>query len=91
MINNLRDYNLVKMREGNPSMTLEEIGRKFGLTRERTRQILSKYGTPTRHKEPFLCHHCGKDLSIMIVEPVDKERDELRRLLLESGFDPKGE
>ncbi len=49
---NERESNVIKYRfglEGNRQLTLEEVGRKFGVTRERIRQIESKALSRLRH------------------------------------------
>ncbi len=55
---NPREVRILRMRFGlqyNRSYTLEEVGRKFGLTRERIRQIegqaLRRLRHPTRSRE----------------------------------------
>jgi predicted nucleic acid-binding Zn ribbon protein len=58
-----RNLTLVKYRQNNPCLTLQEIGDEFGITRERARQVLSKHNAPTVHKTDkliMLCRQCGK-------------------------------
>jgi len=37
-----------EMRKNNPSMSMAEIGRRLGLSRERVRQLLKRAGLPTK-------------------------------------------
>ncbi|MCD6421954.1 DUF2116 family Zn-ribbon domain-containing protein [bacterium] len=55
---------VVLLRVTHPELSCAEIGRRVGLTRERVRQILSKFKLPTRAKrEPQgYCAFCGKPL-----------------------------
>lgn len=50
---------IVDTRLKNPTMTMREIGERFGLSGERVRQILKRAGQETRHKSPLLCVGCG--------------------------------
>lgn len=55
--------NIIRMRRNNPCATLEEIGSRFGVSRERARQILSEAGKPTRkYIQRYQCFQCGKDM-----------------------------
>ena len=58
------DYQaVIETRIKNPCATLDEVGVKFGVTRERIRQILKKHGEPTMHFiQTYLCIQCGKDM-----------------------------
>ena len=53
-------------RKENPEMTLQEIGNKFDLSRERVRQILKQMDLPTKHKSfgsiitQTICPKCGR-------------------------------
>lgn len=56
---------LVKIeRVLSPEATLKQIAAKFGITRERVRQILAKANLPTRHRTPgksyYACNNCGR-------------------------------
>jgi len=50
---------VVGLREQYPCMTLQQIGDKTNLSRERVRQILSKSNRPTIHfKQKYICNNC---------------------------------
>ena len=55
---------VIRLRKGNPCMTLKQIGDRVGVTRERVRQVLSRAGLPTRAlvspKLRYECPGCGK-------------------------------
>jgi hypothetical protein len=56
-------HNIVACRVANPDLTLQAIGDKFNVTRERVRQILNHAGVPTKairttkrkHKKRIRC------------------------------------
>ena len=52
---------IIDLRQKNPKMTLADIGRIVGLSRERVRQILVRHGLSTKafRPKPF-CPLCGK-------------------------------
>jgi len=54
---------VIAWRRANPCLTLETVGFRFGVTRERIRQILAKAGEPTFHyrisKPTRICMQCG--------------------------------
>ena len=52
-------------RMKNPCATLEQIGQKFGVSRERIRQILQRANLPTRRfvQHNFICLQCGKEFT----------------------------
>lgn len=55
---------IVNMRKINPCATLEQIGIKNNVSRERVRQILDKANLPTRHyikRTLYTCLNCGKE------------------------------
>jgi hypothetical protein len=54
---------IAKMRHDNPCLTLQQIGNKYGISRERVRQVLAKQGTTTKHyikRQYSECLNCGK-------------------------------
>ena len=55
--------NIIRMRRNYPDRTRREIGERFGVTRERTRQVLVAAGKPTKgyHPRP-LCLQCEKEV-----------------------------
>lgn len=56
-----RDKSLIETRRRNPCATLEQLGAKYDISRERVRQILSRYGEQTKHYEQtYDCIQCGK-------------------------------
>lgn len=58
-----RNISIIRVRSNNPCATLQEIGDRFGITRERVRQILKEAGEQTRaYVQTYLCYHCGKNL-----------------------------
>jgi hypothetical protein len=64
LIGKERTEAIKKERQLNLCMTMADIGRKFGVTREDVRQVLSKAGLPTRKwKQSFICSYCGKLLT----------------------------
>lgn len=55
--------NIIRARRNNPCATLNEIGAKYGVTRERVRQVLSRAGKVTSaYHQTYLCIQCGKDM-----------------------------
>lgn len=64
--NTFLQINIIRARRNNPCATLEGIGRCFGITGERVRQILSKAGKPTRaYHQHYLCIQCGKSIGTL--------------------------
>ena len=57
------EYIAIQERITNPCATLETIGGKAGVTKERVRQILKGHGLPTIHWKPkkpeYICFNCG--------------------------------
>ena len=58
-----RNQKIVAFKEAHPCITMAEIGRHYGLTRERVRQIIKKetgisYGQITKPRR--LCLNCGQ-------------------------------
>lgn len=63
MLPKTRQRNIVRMRRNNPCATLQEVGDRFGVTRERARQILEQAGEPTvAYQQTYLCLQCDKDI-----------------------------
>lgn len=57
--------NIVRARRNNPCATLQELGNRFGVTRERVRQVLLQEGKPTSaYRQTYLCNQCGKDMGV---------------------------
>ena len=56
--------NIIKERINNPAMSMADIGRKFDVSRERVRQILSENHLATYIKpvKPH-CPRCGREYS----------------------------
>ena len=56
-----KSQKIVKYRKENPCLTLTVIADKFGLTRERIRQIVSRAGIKTRHlsNSSKICPTCN--------------------------------
>jgi len=58
-----RKINIIRARQSNPCATLQEIGTRYGVTRERVRQVLSEAEKPTgAYHQTYLCIQCGKDI-----------------------------
>ena len=58
-----RDSTLIALRQANPCLTLQAVGDKYGITKERVRQVLKGAGQPTRRYYPskeVLCLNCGQ-------------------------------
>lgn len=55
---------VISERLASPCATLETIGKKTGVTRQRVDQILKDEGLPTRHqRQTWLCNYCRKVMS----------------------------
>jgi hypothetical protein len=55
----------IELRKATPCLTLQQIGDKLGVTRERVRQLLNKGEMPTKHyhyNSKLHCAKCGKKL-----------------------------
>ena len=58
---------VIEFRKSNPCATLETIGHKAGISRERVRQILKLAALPTRHiqvKKLFQCLNCEQSFPL---------------------------
>ena len=57
---------VIRTRQENSGASLVEIGGRFGISRERVRQILKQAGMPTRAYYPprpsYSCNYCGKEI-----------------------------
>ena len=52
----------LELRKTTPCLTLQEVGDKLGVTRERARQLLKAGEMPTkRYLRKYYCRKCGKD------------------------------
>lgn len=64
----VRKIKIKRMRRNNPCNTLVQIGSRYGVTRERVRQILKEAGLPTKaegnlcynYPNQRFCLNCGK-------------------------------
>ena len=57
-----RQTSIIATRDRNPCATLQEIGDKYGITRERVRQVLKEAGVQTKHVlrvNHLICPFCG--------------------------------
>ena len=85
MKNNIkeRDENILKLRK--KGLTLEEIGRKFNLTRERVRQIIESNGGPTSDESrKARLENIKKERSNKINKLVDEVKDSVLQLVDEN-------
>jgi len=58
---NTREY-IINLRSSNSCMTMSEIARNAGVSRQRVYQVLKKEGLPTKHnikKDQYECPVCG--------------------------------
>jgi hypothetical protein len=54
---------VIILRDENPDMTMADMGRNLGVSRERIRQILKSNNKPTKTKpnvQKYFCPRCGK-------------------------------
>ena len=65
--------NVVMLRQKHPDWTLEKIGKKCGVSKQRVHAILAKAGAKTASipTVELICDFCGK--------PITKYRSEVRR------------
>lgn len=55
--------NIIRARRNNPCASLKGIGVRYGISRERVRQVLSEAGKQTSsYRQTYLCNQCGKDI-----------------------------
>ena len=58
-----RDQSLVSSKISCPQLSLRQLGKRYNISGERVRQILTKHGITTQRKViPRLCKHCGKEI-----------------------------
>ena len=51
---------VIQERTAYPCATLQQIADKYGITKERVRQILASANLATRHRKPgYICNNCG--------------------------------
>jgi len=63
MVANLRVESIIKERKNNLCATMQDIGIKYGVSRERVRQILCRAGLPTKKwVQMYQCNQCGKEM-----------------------------
>ena len=55
-----RNAKIVRWATENPCSTMEEIGRYYGITRERVRQIIAKAGAHKQHSGTASSKRCGQ-------------------------------
>jgi DNA-directed RNA polymerase sigma subunit (sigma70/sigma32) len=59
---------IIEYRLRNPCLTLEAVGKHFGISRQRVHQILVSKNQPTKHyikqKPTYKCLQCGKYTNI---------------------------
>lgn len=64
-----QNLSIIEYRGSTPMPSLDEIGSRFGLSRQRISQILQKYAheltgrNSTANKKPHTCHYCGKEFT----------------------------
>ena len=58
--------NIIRARQNHPDATLNRIGKKYGVTREYVRQVLSEAGKQTKAEyQHYFCLQCGNDVGIV--------------------------
>ena len=54
---------IIEERKKNPCLTLQQIGDKYGVSKEYIRQVLNREGLPTKHFiQNYVCNYCEKIL-----------------------------
>lgn len=77
-----RNEKIIKMFSDPDNLpTLQEVADKFGITRERVRQILNKYNISDRQMKPVDYKKLFDDVSILIKSNLDNNRIPTRREL----------
>jgi len=77
----------IKLREKSPCMTLQAIGDKCGVSKERVRQILQSERMETKHldtKTKYYCSRCGKRI---VDTSTRKDGTKLPRKLCKNCYD----
>ena len=78
---------VIKLRQKSPCMTLQAIGEKCGVTKERVRQILQSEEMETKHidtKTKYYCSRCGKRI---VDTSTRKDGTKLPRKLCKNCYD----
>lgn len=71
-----RARSMYELYVGPPEMTLDEVGRAYGVSRERVRQLFAKYGLEVRNPRPY--------------RPATRKRLEQRRRHVRAASPHKG-
>lgn len=71
----INKIDVLNTKVNNPCATLQEIGDKYGVTRERIRQILEPYNLPTgrtiKYMTAHVCPICGEPKSLYSKTCID--------------------
>jgi len=71
---------IIEYRKNNPCLTLQQVGNKYGISRERVRQILKRAKEKTTnyyyrglHQVAVVCSQCGKTFYLKEYDLIDRE------------------
>jgi uncharacterized CHY-type Zn-finger protein len=69
---------IIEYRKNNPCLTLQQVGNKYGISRERVRQILKRAKEKTTHyynnkKVAVVCSQCNKIFYLKEYDLIDRE------------------